>query len=103
MAQLPLPTVPESWIVRWKSLLDPIISVVTGQVIGNPLTTASYFTGVKLTTGSNQVPINLTTAPTGWFITDINADAVVYRSAAFNSSTLVLTTSADCVIDLAVY
>jgi len=79
----------------WSSQLNP--------VLGNPLTNPTLLKNVSLKTGANVINHTLGSTPIGWIVTDINAVASIYRSAAFNSLTLTLTSSAPCVVSLAVF
>jgi hypothetical protein len=79
----------------WSSQLNP--------VLGNPITNPTLLANVALKTGTNVINHKLGTTPIGWFITDLNAPVMVYRSAAFNPLTLTLTASGACIISLAVF
>lgn len=80
---------------QWASSLNPLIA--------NVLNSVNILEGVALTTGANVINHRLGRKQQGWFLTDINASAKVYRSAAFNALTLTLTTDADCVVNLGVF
>jgi hypothetical protein len=60
-------------------------------------------TGIKLIANIAQV-INhgLQRQPQGWFLTDNNADATIWRSA-WNSLTLTLTASANATVNIWVF
>lgn len=99
MAQLPLiHTDSESDQLRqtrWKSLLDPVLT--------NPMNSMNILPNIKLTTGTNVINHRLGKTQQGWLLTDINAAAQIYRSAAFNDKTLTLTSDADCTVSIAVF
>jgi hypothetical protein len=79
----------------WASQLNPVLK--------NPLTNPSLLSGISLVSGTNVINHHLGSTPVGWFITDTNAAATIYRSQPFNSTTLTLTSSAPCVVSLAVF
>jgi hypothetical protein len=80
---------------QWASQLNPIIK--------NPLTNPTILSNISLVSGTNVINHRLGTTPTGWLLIDINAAATIYRSQPFNSTTLTLTSSAPCVVSLAVF
>lgn len=80
---------------RWKSQLDPVLS--------NRLTQGLLLSQVAIVTGSNVINHLLDRNQQGWFITDINAAAQLYRSAPLNDKTLTLTSDAPCIISLWVF
>jgi len=57
---------------------------------------------VSIKSGVNQIPHTLSKVLTNWTITDITSPAVIYRSAPNNKTTLTLTSSAACTINLVV-
>ena len=75
----------------------------TNALAANPITQGLQLTGISLTTGSTTVKTTLGRTQLGWFITDINAAATVYRSGSFNASNMVLTASAPCTVSIWVY
>lgn len=91
MAQLPL----NFDAARWKSLLDPVIAA--------PMTGVSVLQEISLVTGKNVINHKLGTTLQGWFLTDQNAAAMIYRSAPFSSTTLTLTSSAPVTVNIGVF
>ena len=81
--------------VRWKSILDPLLSA--------PLSNVSMLQDVVLTTGVNTIYHKLGRIPVGWFMTDANTAITLYRSAPFNAEKLVLTASSGGTISLVVF
>lgn len=79
---------------KWASILNPIIA--------KPLSSSNILKGVILSTGVNVVNHLLARKMQGWIVSDINAPATIYRSQPFNSQTLTLTSTADCIVDLIV-
>lgn len=79
----------------WKSQLDPILAdaILQGLQLSN----------IAIKTGVNVINHMLQRNQQGWFITDIDAASTLYRSQAFNSLTLTLTSSAPCNVSLWVY
>lgn len=80
---------------RWSSQLNPVLA--------NPLTNPTILKNIALVSGANVINHKLGQTMQGWFVTDINASATVYRSAPFNDLTLTLTASAPCTISLGVF
>ena len=80
---------------QWKSILDPIVA--------NPIVQGQQLTGVALTTSATTVPHKLGRVQQGWFITDVNAAATIYRTGSFNASNMVLTASAACTVNIWVF
>ena len=80
---------------KWASALDPVLRnlLIQGVLISN----------VNIKTGVNVINTLLGRKQIGYIITDINAAAMIYRSAPLNNLTLTLTSDADCVISLWVY
>ena len=81
--------------VKWKSQVDPLLA--------NPACSPKIIQNITLASGVNVINHGLAQMQQGWYITDINASAIIYRSQPFNSSTITLTSSSACVIDLAVF
>lgn len=80
---------------KWKSIIDPLLS--------NPASDVTILQDIELTMGVNVINHTLGQMQQGWYLTDANASAMVYRSAPFNSLTLVLTASADVTVSIAVF
>lgn len=99
MAQLPLyrSDNPEfSYMqTRWKSALDPVLA--------NPLINGLQLTDVSLSIGTTVINHRLGRKQQGWFLTDVNGAAQIYRSQALNDTTLTLTSDAAVTVSLLVY
>lgn len=80
---------------KWKSELDPVISI--------PFLDGLKLHSISLINGVTVINHKLQRNQQGYFITDINAAAAIYRSQPFNQTTLTLTSNAACVIDLWVF
>ena len=94
--QLPIITSSlSSLVTHWKSILDPILK--------GPMTGVSVISEVKLGVGVNVINHGLGQTQQGWFLTDLQGSAVVYRSAPFNSKTLQLTSSAIVTVSIGVF
>lgn len=100
--QLPINLIPSLQTTRWKSILDPVIET-TNQLQDLPLNQMVVIDNVVLAIGNNVINHGLGRVPTGWIIMDINAAATIYRSAAFNVTTLTLNSSAIATIRLGVF
>ena len=85
----------EQMQVKWKSELDPILSI--------PLLKGLQLKNIELIAGTNVINTLLGRLQQGFIITDIDAPATIYRSQPFNSLTLTLTSSAACNVSLLVY
>lgn len=81
---------------RMKSELDPVIasSLLQGNLLSNIQLSASSPTQINHKLGRMQ---------RGWFITDQNAQARIYRFAPLNASTLTLSSDANVVVSLWVF
>ncbi len=82
-------------LTQWKSRLDPVLA--------NPIILGSQLTAVSLSTTATTVPHKLGRAQLGWFITDINAAATIFRTGDFNADNMVLTASASCIVNIWVF
>lgn len=80
---------------KWASELNPVIA--------NPLNGALVLSGIVLKVGTNVINHKLGRKMQGWFIVDIDAPAVIYRSAALNGLTVTLNSSAIATIALGVF
>ncbi len=92
---LPLLKNPDLMQNQWKSALDPIIA--------NTIVRGLQLTGVTIGTSDTTVPHGLDRMQQGWFITDSNAAATVFRTGDFNSTSMVLTASAIVTVSIWVY
>lgn len=81
---------------RWPADLNPIIALP--QLHGTLLLNINLVSGTPL-----SINTLLSRMQQGWIITDITADAAVWRTQPFNKTTLTLQSSADCTISLWVY
>jgi hypothetical protein len=82
---------------RWKALLDPFLE--------NQSNSASVLTNVSLINGTNVINHKLGRVMQGWFITDQQGVASIYRpnTAPFNNLTLTLISSAAVTVNLGVF
>ncbi len=80
---------------NWASQLNPVLN--------NALTAPTILKNVVLKSGTNVINHLLSRMQQGWFLTDIQGAATVYRSAPFNSSTLTLTSSAAVTVNIGVF
>ncbi len=95
MARLPQKLSLDMMQTKWATELNPIISneIVNGLLLSN----------ITITTGVNVINHLLGRKQIGWYITDINAAAQIYRSQPLNNLQLTLTSDADCVASLWVF
>lgn len=94
-SSLPLSGSPSPIFTRWKAILDSLLK--------NPLNSASVLKNVQLTTGVNVINHLLGRTQQGWYLTDINGAAVIFRSEPFNNLTLTLTSDADVIVNIGVF
>ena len=82
---------------KWKAALDPLL--------GDPTNNASILQNVSLIEGTNVINHKLGRTMQGWFITDQQGVANIYRpnTAPFNSLTLTLISSAAVTVNLGVF
>jgi hypothetical protein len=80
---------------KWAAEINPVLA--------NPLNNVSILTNQSLKIGTNVINHLLGAVQQGWFLTDIQGPATIYRSAAFNKLTLTLTSSAAVVVSIGVF
>ena len=79
----------------WASQINPILN--------NPILNGLQLTNIVLNNGTNVINHKLQRTQQGWFITDQNGAASIYRSQPFNSTTLTLTSNASVAVNLWVF
>lgn len=79
----------------WASIIDPFLK--------NPIFKGNILKSVALINGVTIINHLLSREQQGYIITDQNAAASIYRSAAFNDKTLTLASNAAVVVNLYVY
>ena len=73
---------------KWKSIIDPYLSV--------PMSQGLQIKNIVISNGTAiNVPHGLARMQQGWKLTDINGSGFIYKSAPFNSNYLTLTSSAS--------
>ena len=82
-------------MTKWSSTLNPLIA--------NPLNNVTILKNVALINGVTNVNHLLQKTQQGWFLTDIQGPATIYRSAPFNALTLTLTSNVAVVVDIGVF
>lgn len=93
--QLPIKIPFDLMLTKWSSILNPLLA--------NRLNSVSILKKVVLAIGENKIPHLLDREQQGWWITDVNAIATIYRSKPLESSFLYLTSSAVVTINLGVF
>lgn len=80
---------------KWAQSLNPVLanSILSGNIVQNQ----------RLIAGANIINHGLGRVLQGWFITDQNGVATIYRSQPMNASTLTLTSSAIVTCSLWVF
>jgi hypothetical protein len=71
--------------------------------LDNPQNAGMQLTNIVLSTGTNTINHMLGRPMQGWYLTDINGAATVYRSQPLNAQTLTLLSSAVVTVSLWVY
>lgn len=79
----------------WAQSLNPVLA--------NPILSGRQLVTVPLINGVTIINHGLGRNMQGWFITDINGVASIYRSAPFNPTTLTLTSNAIVTVGIWVY
>lgn len=97
MANLPLKLDLPQMQAQWAAALNPVIA--------NAITSGIQLTGVKLANGTTIINHRLGRKMRGWFVTDIDGAATLYKpeTAPFNETTLTLVSSAAVTANLWVY
>jgi hypothetical protein len=80
---------------KWRSVLNPLLAA--------PMVQVKVLKGIKLKNGINNIDHLLQQTMQGWFITDIDGAATIYRSAPLKDLTLTLTSNASVTVNLAVF
>jgi hypothetical protein len=79
----------------WASAVNPLLK--------NPINQGILLKEVALINGVTIINHLLGRTQQGWFVVDMNAAAAIYRSAAFNSTTLSLRSNAAVTVNLYVF
>lgn len=80
---------------QWASQLNPVLA--------NPTTNLSILKDIVLKAGTNVINHKLGQKMQGWFLTDIQGPAVIYRNAELNNLTLSLSCSAPVTVSIGVF
>lgn len=80
----------------WAAQLNPLLAnlIMQGKALNDVVLVANTPKTLNHGLGKNQ---------TGFFVTDIQSAAMVYRTQPFNAQTITLEASANCTINLWVY
>ena len=93
--QLPIKIPYDLMLTKWASILNPVIA--------NKLNGVSILSNIVLAVGSNKIPHLLGRAQQGWFVTDVNGIATIYRSKPFEANFIYLTSSAIVTVSIGVF
>lgn len=86
----------ELMLTAWAQQINPLLA--------NPIMQGVAITGVTLAaTTPINIPTTLNRTQQGWFLTDNTANAVVWRTQPFNTTTLILEASVATTINLWVF
>ena len=81
--------------VQWAAMLNPLLS--------NNLNSVNFLENIALENGVTIINHFLGRPMQGWFLTDIQGAATIYRSSPFNNLTLTLTSSAAVTVNIGVF
>ena len=85
------------------SMLQTAWSAMINPFLGRPTNQTNIVSNISLINGVTVVNHLLGRTPQGYFITDINGAATIYRSKPFDPLTLTLTSSAAVVVSIGVF
>lgn len=88
--------------LEW-ALANPIWASALNPVIANPVNYSRIISGVQLAIGENVINHQLGRQMLGWFLTDIQGIANIFRSQPMNNLTLTLTSDAVVSVNLGVF
>ncbi len=90
---------------RTLMLLQSGYGTKLNPLLSNPLNQGQLLTGISLISGTTVINHKLGRKMVGWFLTDLNASATIFRpaTAPFNELTLTLTSSALVTANLYVF
>jgi hypothetical protein len=93
---------PLSSKIPWE-LMNPILAQSLNPILANAILSGEAIIGISLPAGVLTFGHGLGRLMQGFWLTDINAAAVIFRSQPMNDKTLTLTSSAACICNLWVY
>lgn len=82
---------------------NPIWAQSLNPILANPLNQVQILENISLINGNNIINHKLGRSQQGWFLTDLQAPAIIYRSAPFNSSTLTLISNVTVIVNIGVF
>lgn len=80
---------------RWAAIINPFLA--------RPMNQSMVIPAITLAVGDNVINHRLGRRMQGWFLTDIQSPAVIYRNAPFNDLTITLNSDAIATISLGVF
>jgi hypothetical protein len=83
--------------------MNPILAQSLNPILANAILSGEAIIGISLPAGVLTFGHGLGRLMQGFWLTDINAAAVIFRSQPMNDKTLTLTSSAACICNLWVY
>ena len=83
--------------------MNPILSQTLNPILANAILSGTPLLNLALINGVTTINHKLGRLMQGFFITDIDGAATIYRSAPLNASTLQLTSNATVALNLWVY
>jgi hypothetical protein len=85
------------------ALANPLWAATLNPIIAAPQSSGSILKNIELVMGANTINHLLGRNMQGWSIVDINAAVTIYRSQPMNQSTLTLTASGPCTVNIEVF
>ena len=84
-------------------MANPLWAQILNPLVANPILSGNSILAQRLVDGVTTINHGLGRMMQGWFVTDIQGAATIYRSEPFNPSTLILTSNAAVTVNLWVY
>lgn len=93
---LPLNLTLSATQTQWAAMLNPLLRLAILDGVATE--------GIVLVANTPQaISHHLSRTQIGWFVVDINAAAIVYRTQPFNSQSITLEATANCTINIWCY
>ncbi len=83
--------------------MNPILAQSLNPILANAILSGTDILSIALINGATTINHGLGRMMQGYFVTDQDAAASIYRSKPFNRSTLTLTSSAAVTVNLWCY
>lgn len=84
-------------------IANPIWATTLNTLLANPINSAHILENIVLKSGANTINHGLGHEMNGWFLTDIQGAATIYRSSPLNDLNLTLTSNAPVTVSIGVF